>query len=66
MLELLELLRPFKLLRPDLQGKKPKQKGAHVEVRMDDLLPELREVGRATQESIDTEDYRPFVKYHSA
>lgn len=33
---------------------------------MDDLLPELREVGRATQESIDTEDYRPFVKYHSA
>lgn len=67
-LELLELLRPFKLLRSDLQGKKPKtnSKGAHVEVRMDDLLPELREVGRATQESIDAEDYRPFVKYHSA
>lgn len=66
-LELLELLRPFKLLRSDLQGKKPKtnSKGAHVEVRMDDLLPELREVGRATQESIDAEDYRPVVKYHS-
>ncbi|OJT11624.1 hypothetical protein TRAPUB_11852 [Trametes pubescens] len=65
-LELLELLRPYKLLRSDLQGKKPQATGAHVEVRMDDLLPELREVGRATQESIDKEDYRPFVKYHSA
>ncbi|KAI0353884.1 hypothetical protein OH77DRAFT_1590950 [Trametes cingulata] len=63
-LELLELLRPFKLLRADLQNVKPKTKGAKVEVTMADLLPELREVGKATQESIDREDYRPVVKYH--
>ncbi|KAI0821825.1 hypothetical protein BC628DRAFT_1422250 [Trametes gibbosa] len=65
-LELLELLRPFKLLRGDLQNKKMRCKGARVEVAMADLLPELRQVGRATQESIDAEDYRPFVKYHSS
>ncbi|KAI0667222.1 hypothetical protein C8Q78DRAFT_1071962 [Trametes maxima] len=64
-LELLELLRPFKLLRADLQHKKAGKKGERVEVRMADLLPELEEVGRATQESIDLEDYRPVVKYHS-
>ncbi|KAI0628642.1 hypothetical protein C8Q77DRAFT_360917 [Trametes polyzona] len=65
-LELLELLRPFKLLRADLQNKKPRAKGARVEVTMEDVLPELREVGRATQDSIDVEDYRPVVKYHSS
>ncbi|KAI0641399.1 hypothetical protein C8Q79DRAFT_1003719 [Trametes meyenii] len=64
-LELLELLRPFKLLRADLQHKKAGKKGERVEVRMGDLLPELEEVGRATQESIDLEDYLPVVKYHS-
>ncbi|CDO71064.1 hypothetical protein BN946_scf184844.g68 [Trametes cinnabarina] len=63
-LELLELLRPFKLLRPDLQNMTPSTKGGKVEVAMADLLPELREVGRETQESIDREDFRPVVKYH--
>ncbi|OSD05061.1 hypothetical protein PYCCODRAFT_1281224 [Trametes coccinea BRFM310] len=63
-LELLELLRPFKLLRPDLQNMKAKLKGGKVEVGMADLLPELCEVGRETQESIDKEDFRPVVKYH--
>lgn len=65
-LELLELLRPFKMLRPDLQGihlKAPK--GAQREVLVDDLLPELREVGRVTQESIFREEFRPCVLYSS-
>ncbi|KAI8974835.1 hypothetical protein BD414DRAFT_556170 [Trametes punicea] len=62
-LELLELLRPFKLLRSDLQNLKAKQRGGKVEITVTDLLPELKEVGRATQESIDKEDYKPFVKY---
>ncbi|KAI0760688.1 hypothetical protein C8Q74DRAFT_1207937 [Fomes fomentarius] len=65
-LELLELLRPFKMLRPDLQGihlKAPK--GAQREVVVDDLLPELREVGRVTQESIFREEFRPCVLYSS-
>ncbi|KAI0765927.1 hypothetical protein BD413DRAFT_615458 [Trametes elegans] len=65
-LELLELLRPFKLLRADLQNKRARAKGAKVEVALGDLLPELRRVGKATQESIDREDYRPCVRYHSS
>ena len=32
---------------------------------MDDLLPDLKEVGRVTQESIFQEDFRPCVKYAS-
>ncbi|KAM5543552.1 hypothetical protein V8D89_002803 [Ganoderma adspersum] len=64
-LELLELLRPFKMLREDLQSlpvRRGKCRTATVEVA--DLLPELREVGRVTQESIFNEEFRPFVKYH--
>ncbi|KAI0659925.1 hypothetical protein C8Q70DRAFT_982643 [Cubamyces menziesii] len=64
-LELLELLRPFKLLRSDLQNMKAKDRGGKVEVVMKDLLPDLCVVGKATQESIDREDYMPVVKYHS-
>ena len=32
-------------------------------VEVSDLLPELREVGRVTQESIFNEEFRPCVKY---
>ena len=56
-LELLELLRPFKLLRQDLHRAR--------RVGVEDLLPELREVGRATQESIFNEEFRPCVKVYS-
>ncbi|KAH9917139.1 uncharacterized protein BXZ73DRAFT_53443 [Epithele typhae] len=59
-LELLELLRPFKMLRPDLV--RARVHGAGVELQ--DLLPELREAGRVTQESIFNEDFRPCVRYH--
>ena len=65
-LELLELLRPFKMLRPDLQGIHLRARaGEKREVSMDDLLPDLKEVGRVTQESIFQEDFRPCVKYAS-
>ena len=74
-LELLELLRPFKMLREDLQslplrkGKCTTPRGREigtgtVAVEVSDLLPELREVGRVTQESIFNEEFRPCVKYH--
>ena len=77
-LELLELLRPFKMLREDLQRmdvrarKTAPQKGigrgefsgsGSGTVEVSDLLPELREVGRVTQESIFNEEFRPCVKY---
>ena len=78
-LELLELLRPFKMLREDLQrmdvrSRKtaPTQQGigrgefsgtGSGTVEVSDLLPELREVGRVTQESIFNEEFRPCVKY---
>ncbi len=83
-LELLELLRPFKMLRDDLQSLALRKgrctaPGGRVAgrwtgtgagtgtgaVEVADLLPELREVGRATQESIFNEEFRPCVKYHS-
>ncbi|TBU41565.1 hypothetical protein BD309DRAFT_868066 [Dichomitus squalens] len=75
-LELLELLRPFKMLREDLQRLDVRRGRAGAEsarggwrgtgsgtVEVGDLLPELREVGRATQESIFNEEFRPCVKY---
>ncbi|RDX51669.1 hypothetical protein OH76DRAFT_1346507 [Lentinus brumalis] len=65
-LELLELLRPFKMLRPDLQGIHLRAgAGDRREVGVDDLLPDLQEVGRVTQESIFQEEFRPCVKYAS-
>ncbi|KAI0693526.1 hypothetical protein C8T65DRAFT_744687 [Cerioporus squamosus] len=65
-LELLELLRPFKMLRPDLQGIHLRAAaGERREVGVEDLLPDLKEVGRATQESIFQEEFRPCVKYAS-
>ncbi|TFK85231.1 hypothetical protein K466DRAFT_198294 [Polyporus arcularius HHB13444] len=65
-LELLELLRPFKMLRPDLQRIHPRAgAGDRREVGVDDLLPDLQEVGRVTQESIFQEEFRPCVKYAS-
>ena len=80
-LELLELLRPFKMLREDLQSlpvrrnkcsARGRGRGMETEtgkgtatVEVADLLPELREAGRVTQESIFNEEFRPFVKYHS-
>ncbi|KAI0754127.1 hypothetical protein C8Q80DRAFT_1265815 [Daedaleopsis nitida] len=65
-LELLELLRPFKMLRADLQSIHLRARaGEPREVCFEDLLPDLREVGRATQESIFQEDFRPCVKYSS-
>ena len=72
-LELLELLRPFKLLRADLQGlgpggrtrRGPSMPSGGGSVRVEDLLPELREVGRVTQESIFNDDFRPCVKVYS-
>ena len=72
-LELLELLRPFKLLRADLQGlgpggrtrRGPTAPSGGGSVRVEDLLPELREVGRVTQESIFNDDFRPCVKVYS-
>ncbi|PIL23071.1 hypothetical protein GSI_14378 [Ganoderma sinense ZZ0214-1] len=80
-LELLELLRPFKMLREDLQSLPVRKRGdtrgretwgrtgmgmgmGTGTVEVADLLPELREVGRVTQESIFNEEFRPFVKYH--
>ena len=63
---MLELLRPFKMLRADLQRiHLSARSGERREVALEDLLPDLTEVGRATQESIFREEFRPCVRYSS-